>query len=267
MMRPKHLPDFTNPPLDEVVLGVQFSHITGYSAVDAFGVWSLFKKDFPKIVEQPLLEPQFETFGGANLQPSFNFQVGPGSMGTRLWFVSEQENHLLQFQPDRFLSNWRKGGNLVPYPRYETISVAYEKDLNTLSEYSLASHSSALEVNQAEISYINIVPVNEFSEAKEWFSIFTADGVDFEGLNINFNEVVRNDAGEPFARLSHSIQSVFALDGQHKAFSLSITFRGRPEGTDTSAAMRFLHNGRSKIVSRFGELTTTKAHEIWGRKS
>ena len=267
MKRPKHLPDFTNPPLDEVVLGVQFSPISGYSAVEASDVWRLFKKDFPKVVEQPKLDPQFETFGGANLQPSFQFQVGPGSVGSRLWFVSEQENHLLQFQPDRFLSNWRKAGNLVPYPRFESISAAFEKDFRKADGYSRKVHATALDVNQAEISYINIIPVKEFSEATEWFCLIGENRIDFEGMSISFNEVVRDDRGQPFARLSHSIQSVFALDGRQKAYSLSLTFRGRPEGNDVSAAMKFLRAGRKKIVSRFGEITTTRAHEVWGRKS
>lgn len=267
MKRPTHLPDFTNPPLDEVVLGVQFSHILGFSSVDAGGVWRLFKRDFPKVVEQPMLDPQFETFGGANLQPSFQFQVGPASLGSRLWFLSEEENSLLQFQPDRFLSNWRKGGNLRPYPRFEQISASFENGLKKLQTYSMREHSFTIDVNQAEVSYINIIPVKEFSEVGEWFRIWNGGTINLEAVNASFNEVIRDDRGLPYARLSHMIQSVFTLDRRQKAFNLSITFRGQPSGGDVGSAMAFLKTGREHIVKRFGEITTERAHEIWGRKS
>ena len=67
MKRPEHLPDFTDPPLDEVVIGVQFAPVPGYNSVHSMGIWELFQPEFPKVVEQPMIETQFETFGGSNI--------------------------------------------------------------------------------------------------------------------------------------------------------------------------------------------------------
>ncbi len=262
MKRPNHLPDFTKPPLDEVVLGVQFAPVPTYTSVNSRDVWELFRTEFPDVEEHPLLQQQFETFGGSNLQPVFQFQVG-SPVGNRLWFISKQKNHLLQFQSDRFLANWRKSPNPNPYPRFESISEAFERNLNTLVLHFSSTFDHSLEVNQAEISYVNLIPVEDFSSVGEWFTIWTGQISSIEGLNTSFNEVVMDERGKPYARLFHSIQSVYSLDGK-RAFNLSLTFRGRPLGHDVGSAMKFFAAGREAIVMKFKQMTTASAHQHWG---
>lgn len=197
MLRPEHLPDFANPPLDEVVLGVHFAPVQSYASVDARDVWALFKVEFPNVQEQVLLQPQFETFGGANLQPSFQFQVGAPPVGSRLWFVSAEENHLLQFQSDRFLTNWRKSPNPQPYPRFEVIAEAFERNLSTLTSHFESYFDYELDINQAEVAYINIIPVGDFSDAEKWFSVWNGGISNIEGINTSFNEVIKDRQGKP----------------------------------------------------------------------
>ncbi|MFZ1415883.1 MAG: TIGR04255 family protein [Defluviicoccus sp.] len=266
MTRPSRLPDFANPPLDEVVLGVQFAPVPAYTAVNARDVRELFRAGFPKVQEQPLLMPQFETFGGANLQASFPFQIGGPPAGSRLWFLSNDENHLLQFQPDRFLSNWRKRPIPQPYPRFESIAEAFENNLNTLAKHFASELDYPININQAEVAYINIIPVEDFSNAGKWFRLWNGVVLNIEVLHTSFNEVIRDKNGNSHARLSHTIQCAFAPDGKHKAFQLSLTFRGKPSGTDVPSAMQFLTQGREAIVMRFKEITTSEAHNFWGIK-
>lgn len=266
MKRPIHLPEFSDPPLDEVVLGVQFAPVPGYTSVEAKGVWELYRGEFPKIQEQPLLQPQFETFGGLNLQPTFQFQVGAAPIGSRLWFISETENHLLQFQSDRFLVNWRKSPNPQPYPRFDGIAESFKEKLHVLTTHFQNEFDYSIDVNQAEVTYINIVPVQEFSDIGRWFSIWSGKPFEMEGLSANFNQVMIGSNGAPYARLFHAIQSVYTVDGKHRAFSLSLTFRGKPERNDIDSAMKFFAAGREAIVMRFAEITTKEAHSIWGLK-
>ena len=263
MKRPQHLPDFTKPPLNEVVLGVQFAPVRQYTSVNAWNVWELFKNDFPKVQEQPLLLPQFETFGGVNLQPGFQLQFG-SPPGSRLWFVSALEDHLLQFQPDRFLINWRKNPSQQPYPRFEGIVEAFEKHLKKLESHFGSDFDHAIEINQAEINYNNVVPVNEFSEVGQWFGVWNGNILNIEALNTSFVEVIKDHSGTPYARLIHTIQSAYSIDGKHKAFNFSLNFRGKPSGSDVASAMRFLTTGREAIVSRFKQMTTESAHKHWG---
>lgn len=264
MQRPDHLPDFTDPPLDEVVLGVQFAPVPGYTSVHSMSVWELFQPEFPGIQEHLILEPQFETFGGANFQASPMIQVGEPPVGSRLWFLSPDENHLVQFQPDRFVTNWRKQPNPQPYPRFEGLSEAFEQNISKLAQHFEAEFSYGIDINQAEVAYINIIPVSDFSDAGDWFKLWNGGDIKVESLNTSFNEVIMGSDGQPIARLYHKIQSVFAVDGKHKAFRLSLTVKGKPQGNSIEAAMDFLKLGRDAIVTRFGEMTTEEAQKHWG---
>lgn len=267
MERPEHLPDYTHPPLNEVVLGVQFTPVPGYSTVNAQGVWDLFRYDFPTVQEQPLLSPVFETFGGTNLQPSFQFEIGGAPMGNRLWFIAPGNDNLIQFQSDRFLVNWRKQSSSHRYPRFEAIAKAFERNLSILEKHLLKHFKYQILVNQAEISYINLIPVNDFSEVGLWISLWNGDRFGVESLNLNFRDIVRSDDGQPIARLHHELQSVFTVDGKHKALRLTITVRGKPSDGDPKSALDFLATGREVIVQRFTLITTPHAHKTWGRKS
>lgn len=265
MRRPEHLPDYSKPPLDEVVLGVQFAPIPNFTSVDTNGVWALFKDDFPTVEEHPRLPPQFETFGGSNPRPKIQFQVGSSPTGSRLWFVTADDNHLIQFQTDRFLTNWRKRENLQPYPHFEEIVESFQANIALLADHLERSFSYELQINQAEVTYVNIIPVADFSDAANWFSIWNHSPLNIEALNTSFNEVVLDGSGKPMARLFHEIQSAFSIDEKHKAFKLSLTFRGKPARQDVASAIEFLRAGREAIVTRFDEMTSEQAHKLWER--
>ncbi len=267
MTRPAHLPDYANPPLDEVVLGVQFGALPGYTSVFAHEVWELFQPNYPLVSEHPLLMPSFESFGGGNPQPNVQFQMGPAPIGSRQWFATKEGNDLIQFQPDRFLANWRKQPRPQEYPRFEGIAEDFETNLRSLDRYSSERFKTPIAVNQCEVSYINIIPVREFSDANRWFKLWDHGEIAIENLNINFDEAVKDDVGRPFARLKHHIQSVFASDGDHKAFRLSLTFTGKPANSEIEGAMAFIREGRERIVERFAQITTNEAQQSWGRIS
>lgn len=267
MIRPAHLPDFEKPPLDEVVLGVQFEALPGYTSVFAHEVWQLFQHNYPVVSEHPLLSPSFESFGGGNPQPSLQFQLGPAPIGSRQWFSTEQGNDLIQFQADRFIVNWRKQPRPQDYPRFEGISETFEANLRLLRDYAINRFNSPLAVNQCEVAYVNIIPVDEFSDANRWFKLWENGEIAIENLNINFDEVVKGEDGRAYARLKHHIQSVFATDGSHKAFRLSLTFAGKPKGSEIENAMDLIRKGRERIVARFAQVTTQEAQKLWGRIS
>lgn len=264
MNRPAPLPDFSEPPLDEVVLGVQFSAMQNYSSVLDGKVHSLFQDKFPKVEEKQLLQPQFETFGGSNVQAGPRIQVGSPPIGSRLWFLSQDGNHLLQFQKDRFLSNWRCSPNAQEYPGFEGLSEAYEKNLRRLEAFFQDTFAQSIELNQAEVSYINVIPVDRFADAKAWLAIWTGDKIDVETVNFNFSEVIRGKDGKPFARLLHKVTSFYTMDDKKRALILSLSFKGKPKSETIEEAMDFLRRGREAIVLRFKEITTPEAHKAWG---
>ncbi|NQY59510.1 TIGR04255 family protein, partial [Cognatishimia sp.] len=157
-----------------------------------------------------------------------------------------------------------KHPNPQPYPRFEGICTAFAHNIEKLMVHFATEFGHSADVNQAEVSYINIIPVDEFSDASSWLSIWNDLQLNMEALNLNFSEVIRDDENKPFARLRHEIQSVFAMDGKSKALRLSLTYRGKPNGNDIASAIAFLAGGRDAIVTRFGEITTKSAHKKWG---
>ena len=107
MQRPERLPDFTDPPLDEVVLGVQFAPSLLYTSVCAIAIWELFKGEFPEVQEQPILEPQLELFGGVNFQSGPKVQLVPAPIGSRLWFLSSESSEVIHDREGKPLARLR----------------------------------------------------------------------------------------------------------------------------------------------------------------
>ncbi|MEM1141425.1 MAG: TIGR04255 family protein [Pseudomonadota bacterium] len=266
MTRPENLPDFGEPPLAEVVLGVQFSPCPGFTSVDTRKVYELFESDYPVIQEHPRLEPHYETFGGVKAQPGLQFHVGAPQTGSRLWFISRDGGRILQFQLDRFFSNWRKTSAEEEYPRFEGIAQTFKSHLTDLENHFSSGFSYQLDINQVEITYVNLISIDSFSEVSDFFSIAENLHVDFEGLNMSFSEEIRDSSDSARARMSHSIQSLFTHNGQKRAFNLTLTVKGRPSGSDIDSAIDFITKGRTAIVQRFAEITSASAHRKWKRE-
>lgn len=264
-MRPNDLPDYTTPPVDEVVLGLQFAAIPGYRSVDSANVWELFRDEMPMVLEQAPLFPQFETFGG---QPSFNFfpPFGLNAQSPRLWFLSKDENHIVQFQPDRLLVNWRKVNGNGIYPRYEMIKENLISAFKKVDQFAIHEKSQRISINQAEISYINVIPISDFSEIGSWLSTDFRATENDDTFNFNSSMVIKGDDGNPIARLYREIQVGSYPSVGTLALRLNLTFRGKPELDSIDSAVSFINLGRISIVNEFTRITTDFAHKSWGQK-
>lgn len=263
--RPEHLPDFRTPPLNEVVLGVQFAPPKGYQQIHAGEVWNLFRAGFPRVEEHPPLPPAFETFG----LPSKGVRVGivTGATHDRFWFLRPDGDELIQFQQDRLLHNWRKVGDQTnPYPRFESMSERFKSELDQLERYFNGLSPQGLAINQCEISYVNHIALesDQGINASGWLRFLAFDDKEPEDFTCNFHYIIRDGKGNPLGRLICE-----ALTGnqpnEHRLIVLSLTFRGVPKEPSAASALKFLAMGRELIVCRFAELTTAEAHEKWGR--
>ncbi len=250
-------------------MGVQFEPVAGYGSVMAKDVWLLFAEEFPQIQEHPPLTPQFEIFGregSRSAQPSIKLTTPP--MRGRLWFVSNDDNHLIQFQDDRFLLNWRRRPNGIEYPRFEGTSSALAEYLRRLNDLFTKALGTGLTINQAEATYINVIPVEQFEQAGSFFNVLKLDDIVTEGFNFNFTEVLRDEAHKPFARLHHEFSTGFYNDASKgKVLRLGLTCRGRPSNTGIVGAIDFLTTARENIVRRFSQLATEEAEQSWGRET
>lgn len=261
MNRPSHLPEFESPPVDEVVMGVQFGSVMNFNTLMYSEVFELFREQYPQAVEQPLLAPTFETFGGKSRGQGIQINFGPER--ARYWFISQDQSHLIQFQPDRLLINWRKRSTGDEYPRFENILETFEHHFNTLNNWYTNKFKSPLQINQTEISYINLITVEEYSELSEWINLFTPSKLNIEGIKATFNEVLKDNDSKGFARIYHELHAAVSPDASKKAFRLTLTVKGSPKSPQLESSCEFLKMGREKIVLRFDEITTEQAHTVW----
>jgi uncharacterized protein (TIGR04255 family) len=263
LRRPDHLPEFANPPLEEVVLGVQFSQVVGYQQVYAKDIWELFQSNFPRVEEHEALSPTFETFGGARLQ-RLDFGLVTGATHDRFWFLTESGDQLIQFQHDKLLHNWRKVGDREnEYPRFETIISSFADELETLNAYFVSKFQTELEINQCEVSYINRFDAGPDFSTSEWFKFLNFEN-EPDDIAMNFRHVLTNAEGSPYGRLSADLRSALGKKGE-PMLRFNLTVRGAPSQMDISAAINFLKQGRDTIVRNFTSMTTESAHTSWER--
>lgn len=268
MARPDDLPDFRTPPLNEVVLGVQFAPARGYQQIRAGEVWALFRPEFPYVEELPLIPPSFETFGLPR-GPQINFGLVTGASHDRFWFLSPAKEELIQFQNDRFLHNWRKVGEEDnKYPRFEYIIKRFSEELVLLENYFGTLQSQTIDINQCEISYINHIPVEAAGAAiaDDWVRFLNFGTSAPDEFSASFRRIVRGLDDQPFGRLG--CDTALAVNALGKrVIVLTLSMRGKPRGNDIASALDFLTAGRRSVVQLFAEITTESAHLLWDRSA
>jgi uncharacterized protein (TIGR04255 family) len=266
--RPAHLPDYLRPPLDEVVLGVQFAPARGYQQIRAGEVWALYRDEFPAAEEHPPIPPAFETFGIPFRTPTLNLSLVVGPTHNRFWFVSPDRTQLIQFQQDRLLHNWRKTEDEInEYPRFERIIVAFNDELVRLETYFDTLEPQKIVCNQAEISYVNkwsLGPASVAGTASQWLRFMDFGRSEADDFSVVFRRTIYGSNDAPVGRLICEASTIGDAAGGRTGI-LTFTVRGPPSGSGLAEAIEFLKRGRDAIVMEFTARTTDSAHEKWGR--
>lgn len=269
--RPVGLPDYNNPPLEELVLGVQFQAPAGYTEINAGDVWKLFKEEFPTVRERPSLQPQFETFGLAS-SPQLKLQLITDAQHSRFWFISKDEAEVIQFQSDRLVHNWRRSsgvgdGEDRKYPRFEKLRNRFFSELSELQTYFDELERQKLSINQCEISYQNKMYIDVSEGNEEIFQFVKLQGQSVERIKINFSRQLNDENDNPKGRLYVDLNALPRASKKPTLFQVNfnLTVRGAPSDTDIDAAIEFISWGRIAIVNAFTNLTTEYAHDTWKR--
>jgi uncharacterized protein (TIGR04255 family) len=100
----------------------------------------------------------FEMFGATPmLTPSLHIHTGLVPPMLRHWFETEDGEHLVQFQQDRILHNWRKRSPQMKYPRYEPLRKTFMAEVGKLDAFFRKEGIGELRPNQCEVTYINTI--------------------------------------------------------------------------------------------------------------
>ncbi len=269
-VRPLDLPDFSNPPVAETVLSVQFDRLSAIRTAHFGLFWGELRDRFPETAEQVELPSVIERQPD-QLQPSvgIQFEALEAPPSPRFWFVNKDGTELIQLQRDRFLKNWRKTGETDSYPRYERIRQGFDSDLECFLKFVTLNKLGTVRVNQYEVSYVNHIVAGEgwktHSEIERVFTcwrqpIATHPG-QVQDLAFRARYPIYNKDGIFVGRLYATLQSATRLTDGTPMFVFDLTARGQcVDGID------FFDLGRECIVRSFAEFTTPTMHHIWGRR-
>jgi uncharacterized protein (TIGR04255 family) len=265
-----HLPSFAQPPLDEVAAGMQFAPLPMKTA-DVGAFYALFAKEYPNTLDVPPVPPTFETFGSVTA-PVFPFNVAVGLL-PRSWFVSSNDEHVIQLQPDRLLVNWRMRPSGGAYPHYPEVKRRFLAASEVLLEFGRQRDFPAVSPNQCELSYFNKIPLPQGAEWADLGRIFRGmeltPGPEWSGRFSDGHLLLRTELRQhdqsPFGRLMIECMPA-QIDLSQKAWALNVTVRGRPESGDLPGVIAFLDMAHVQIVTCFTAITTKEMHAIWGRE-
>jgi uncharacterized protein (TIGR04255 family) len=267
---PEDLLTFSRSPLDEVVLGIQLQEELGDEAFALADFWPRIRKDFPKLDRQPPLPAVTESFEApTEAQPTVEFVTAP--IPARYWFISQDEQQLLQLQPDRFLLNWRKRQPTDTYPRYRVLRDQFRARIQELSEAAEGTAERVFAPSWCEISYINHVGPRGVQERQPLSDVLrlietlplSALGAP-EDTQLQQRYIVSDPSGDPLGRVYLSVAPALRKDDGSPIYVLTLLARLAPPSTDVDAVMATFDQARRLAVETFRDVTTPEMHEAWG---
>lgn len=277
-MTRKPLPEFSDPPLHEVAISVQFEPLEKLVVPEIGLLWQHYGGRFAHVEQHPTVEPAIERFGiktRVAAPPSVRWmEVLPLP---RIWFLNEAKSELLQIQQDRFSRNWRKVSAEDRYPRYDDhIRPKFIEDLNDFCGFLERNNIGKVAPNQCEVTYVNHIRACDIwrlhSELDKVFTCWSGDYVpagntEIEDTRFQIKHLIKTADGEPVGRLHIVADPAYLGVEDEPIFVLNITARGRPLSEEIQGIIDFVDLGRECIVRAFANLTRPAMHEVWGRKN
>lgn len=242
---------FTNPPLVEVIFGVEFEEIE-FSSVHFGMYWETIRDRFPFQADRPPLSEE-----------EFDSPIPPLR---RVLFLSEDQSSAVQIQEQLFMYNWRrtKGDK---YPHFEKTSAAFLKEWNHLQEWWSTSEKTSITPSRYELTYLNLIAdTSDWENAGDHQKVFTFIGRNWNGF---LETPYFHDSRLSFALPNDQGMLLVEVDQRRKeaenSNSDSVFFRltAQSLNSDTNAVDWF-RLANEYIVKAFLELTKEEAQKKWG---
>jgi uncharacterized protein (TIGR04255 family) len=246
---PKEI-EFSNPPLNEVICGIQYKTTTPYNFTLEYDFYNRVKEALPKVEKiMPII----------NSQQEFEASIGV----PRYFLKSNEEEKLIQLQAEKFFFNWRKlDSHAIPYPRFSTVYSEFNDYWRTFSTDVLQDKNIA--ISNLELTYINSIDIQSSSETitplAKVFSFFhnTANILDSDEFNMTFGVPIDQCAGKMVCTLTKTSRK----DNNKKILLFQISILGKlSEGISLE---KWFSNAHCIILEYFDKYTSEEAKNSWG---
>jgi uncharacterized protein (TIGR04255 family) len=262
------LPEFDDPPVAEVAVGVQFRPLFAMHGLALTPLRELWRTEYPRIEEQPPLAPVVE--GSPPLLPQLQLSVVQVPV-TRQWFLSEDGTRLVQVQPDRLLINWRAMDGTSTYPRYPRMRETFARRFGDIARFATEQGLGELEITQAELTYINVIGVGRDDLGridrflKGWSGTTGHHLGEPEQSRLTLTFLIPG-IGHPPVRLYAEVNPAQNPTSGEPVLFFTLTVRGNPGGRSIAESLKFLDEAHDHLVRSFAELTEEPMHKIWKRR-
>jgi uncharacterized protein (TIGR04255 family) len=264
------LPDFNNPPVNEVVFGIQFKKLQNLKVPHTGILWEkLGRKEYPECKEMPPISHTVESFEGIHPQPpSVTIERLTNPPLPRLFFISAIKNHLIQIQEDRLHHNWRKVKSDDEYPRYAKLYPKFVRSWELFTAFADELELGPIEPDQYELTYVNHIPRGEgWVDLIDIHDVFRDFQYKTEGRflgepeNMSWRKTYRlpNDAG----RLHVSVRLAVSRESKDQLMIMDLTARGFV----ADKMETWFSIAHEWIVKGFTDLTSESIQKsIWKKK-
>jgi uncharacterized protein (TIGR04255 family) len=265
------LPSFRNPPVVEVAMAIQFGPPQKLATVHYGEYWRRIKADYPNLEEKPPLGKSYELFGVEQASAGPEIELSELPPLRRCWFIDEHGNSLVQMDPQHFIYNWRNETGTETYPRYEYVRERFERLWGDFLTFLGEEGLGELQPNHWEITY-----VNHLDRGEGWESLADLRNVLLispNGLSKGFlptpesmQLIASYGFPEKKGRLRISLQNAVRRRDNRECMLLKLIARGQVRSSQVNTILPCFDMGREWIVRAFAEVTSEKAHALWGRE-
>lgn len=263
-------PTYSNPPVVEFVLGVQFSPLEKLASGHYGLLWKALGEGWEKPKDASSIQDQFETFDS----PKWSHRKGPlleikNRMPIGRFILHRGQDRLLQVQPSRFHLNWRTSGDLKP--SYKALINEFEKTLEQFTRFVQENDLGSLELNQWEITYIDSFPQGDYWQTPEDWSqflpglfgkLFSEADLALEDRSAQWSFEIKEKRG----RLHIAAQVGRWRDQERESLLVNTTARGPIRDGAKGSLRDALDLGHLVSVRSFLQMTSEEVRRRWGLK-
>jgi uncharacterized protein (TIGR04255 family) len=260
-------PEYENPPLTEVACGLVFQPIQSLLTPHIGLLWEKFKPDYPGCQEMPPLSPSVEVDGNTRSEVTLEWSDIPPL--PRVWFIDNAGSGIIQVQRDRFLYNWRKGGSLNDYPRYDQVFGRFQAHLSKFNEFLQETNLEEINPIQYELTYVNHIVQgegwNNFQDIEKIFPFLSShfyqqESLDLEAINWRLTFSLPGRAG----RLHIVIRNGIRQQDRKPVLLFELVARSMGENQSLNQFEQWFNLAHRQVVKTFNQLTSQGIKEnIW----
>lgn len=261
LLSPCGYPTYKHPPINEVVCGMRVQTPDKLRIPHIGLLWEKFRENYPIIQHAP---PIASAMGEIPVDDATGIPV------PRVWFINQEDDQLVQFQPDRFYFNWRRRQNV--YPRYTHVIENFENVQNAIANFFNENDLGELMPTECELSYINHIAQGPawtgFGDLPKIFSDFVWKQKAKSFLPIPTNVAWSADfpLQESKGTLTVSLKHAKQRKDNIPVLVFELTARGIGESKSKTAIREWFNLAHKWILGCFEELTTPEVQRIWGRE-